>query len=126
MPASLTLALSTLQGFLLVLARVAGAFTFVPLPGVTAGPQSARIVISLALTVALYPTWPAVDVRGIGFLSASMLAEAAFGVTVGLCVSFLAEGLMFGVQSVAMQAGFGYASMVDPTTQADSSVMLVM
>ncbi len=126
MPGSLTLSLSTLQGFLLVLARVAGAFAFVPIPGVSAGPQAARIIVSLALTVALYPSWPAVDVQGIGFISASMLSEAAFGVTVGLCVSFLAEGLLFGAQAIAMQAGFGYASMVDPTTQADSSVMLVL
>ena len=60
MPASLTLStLRTLYGFLLVLARVAGAFVFVPLPGVKDAPQAARVVLALAFTFALYPQWPA-------------------------------------------------------------------
>lgn len=125
MPASLTLSYSALYGFLLVLARISGAFIFLPIPGVSAGPQAARVVLSLALTVALYPAWPAVDAPGLLSLCAFILAEAAFGITVGLAASFLAEALSFGAQVIAMQAGFGYASMVDPTTQAESSVMLV-
>jgi len=125
MPASVTFSLSTLYGFLLVLSRVTGAFVFLPIPGVTAGPQVARIVLALALTVALYPSWPAVEAPGFGSIAGFVLAEAAFGVTVGLAVAFLAEALLFGAQVIAMQAGFGYASMVDPTTQADSSVLLV-
>lgn len=125
MPASLTLSFSMLQGFLLVLARVAGAFVFLPMPGVNAGPQVARIVLALALTMALYPSWPAAEVSGIGSMCGYVIAEAAFGVTLGLGVAFIAESLLFGAQVIAMQAGFGYASMVDPTTQADSSVLLV-
>jgi flagellar biosynthetic protein FliR len=126
MPASLTFSLAALQGFLLVLARVSGAFVFLPIPGVNAGPQAARIVLALALTVALYPSWPVVEAHGIGSLGGYALAEAAFGVTVGLAVGFIAEALLFGAQVIATQAGFGYASMVDPTTQAESSVMVVL
>ena len=122
-----TLDVSTLYGFLLVLSRVAGAFVFVPIPGIKDAPQAARVVLALALTVALYPSWPAVDFAASGFgrVTGLVLAEAAFGITVGLTVAFLAEALTFAAQVVSMQAGFSYASTVDPTTEADSSVLAV-
>ena len=53
MPGELTLSLDKLFGFLLVLARVGGAFAMVPLPGINSGPQPARVVLSLGFTVAL-------------------------------------------------------------------------
>jgi flagellar biosynthetic protein FliR len=114
-----------MYGFLLVLARMAGVFVFLPIPGVKEGPQAARIVLPVALTVALYPAWPAVSAGGLGRVSGFAVSEAAFGITVGLAVAFLAESLLFGAQVIGMHAGFAYASMVDPTTQADSSVLLV-
>ena len=46
MPAQLTFSLSTVFGFVLVLARVSGAFIFVPLPGLSAGPEIARAVLA--------------------------------------------------------------------------------
>jgi flagellar biosynthesis protein FliR len=127
MRGNVTLDISTLYGFLLVLSRVAGAFVFVPIPGIKDAPQAARVVLALALTVALYPSWPAVDSAGAGFgrVTGLVLAEAAFGITVGLTVAFLAEALTFAAQVVSMQAGFSYASTVDPTTEADSSVLAV-
>ena len=127
MPASLTFNLSTVYSFLLVLARVAGAFVFVPIPGIKDAPQAARIVAAVALTLALYAQWPAVDTSamGTGRMAGVAFSEAAFGITIGLAISFLTEALIFGAQAVSMQAGFSYASTVDPTTQADSSVMAV-
>jgi flagellar biosynthetic protein FliR len=127
MPASVTLSFSTLYGFLLVLARVAGVFIFLPIPGIKDGPQPARIVRVLALTLALYPKWPdvAASSGSTGRIFGFVLEEAAFGITVGLAVAFLAEALLFAAHMIAMQAGFAYASTVDPTTEADSSVLLV-
>ena len=55
MHAEFTLNLSTVYGFLLVLARVSGVIVMVPIPGITAGPDASRIVLALALTVALLP-----------------------------------------------------------------------
>jgi flagellar biosynthesis protein FliR len=37
-----------LYGFLLVLARMAGVFLFLPLPGFKAGPDAAKIALALA------------------------------------------------------------------------------
>jgi flagellar biosynthetic protein FliR len=127
MHTELRLALPALYGFLLVLARVAGALVFVPLPGINAGPEPARVVLALGFAVALFPAWPVVAMTepGFGQLAVWLLAEAAFGLTVGVAVSFLIEGLLVACQVIGLQAGYSYASTIDPATQADSNVLQV-
>jgi flagellar biosynthetic protein FliR len=49
-----------------------------------------------------------------------------FGLVAGLAVSFLTEGFQVGAQVLGMPAGFGYAQTIDPSSQADSSVLQVM
>ena len=61
MPVDPALGIPTLYGFLLVLARVSAVFSLVPLPGFQSGPRLARIVLSAAITMALYPVWPRID-----------------------------------------------------------------
>jgi flagellar biosynthesis protein FliR len=122
-----SLPLTTLYAFLLVLARISGAIVFVPIPGIAAGPEPARIIMSLSFTMALFPLWPVVPVvPGLGLLAGWLISEAALGITVGLVVSFFAEA--FGVfgQMVGLQAGYSFASTIDPTTQADSGILVVL
>jgi flagellar biosynthetic protein FliR len=127
MPSEASLGLTTIYGFLLVLARISGAIVFVPIPGFSAGPEPVRIILALSFTIALFPLWPVVAVvPSIGLLTGWLISEAALGITVGLVVSFLAEA--FGVfgQMVGLQAGYSFASTIDPTTQADSGVIVVL
>jgi flagellar biosynthetic protein FliR len=128
MPVDLTISLGTLIGFLLVLARVGGAFVFVPLPGMTAGPEPARVALSLGFTLALIPLWPVVAVTdlGIGQLAVWLLSEASFGMTVGLGVAMLIETLLLATQAFGVQAGYSYAATIDPNTNADSNVLVVL
>jgi flagellar biosynthesis protein FliR len=126
MHAELALPLSTLYGFLLILTRVGAALVFVPLPGVRQGPEAARIVLALSLTVVLLPQWPVISVAPpISQLAGWLLAEASLGILFGLLVGFWAEAMQVAAQAVGLEAGFAYASMVDPQTQADSGVLLV-
>lgn len=123
-------AIPFLWGFLLTLSRVAGLFAFVPIPGIRNGPEAARIVCSLALTVALYPVWPLYPAGGgaqpaAGLLLVWMLSEAVFGITAGLAVAALLEAFQFAAQVIGLQAGYSYAGTVDPNSDADSSVLLV-
>ena len=128
MHASLSLNLSTIFGFLLVLARVSGLIAFVPIPGLAGGPDSSRIVLALALTVTLFPVWPHPPAEGL--LTARMLgwmiAEAGFGLTIGVAVSFLLEGIQLAAQIVGLEAGYSFASTIDPSTQADTTTLQVM
>ncbi|MBM3775104.1 MAG: hypothetical protein FJW37_08050 [Acidobacteria bacterium] len=115
-----------LIGFLLALARVAGVLTFLPLPGIRSGPEPARVVLALSFTLALFSSWPlAPDDLSAGRLAGWMLAEAALGIAIGLAASFLAEAFVMAAQIIGLQAGYAYASTIDPSTQADSGILLV-
>ena len=120
--------LALLYGFLLVLARVAGVIAFVPIPGLSAGTVTSRIVLALALTVALSPLWPAPSVDGpiLSKLLGWIFAEAGFGLTIGVAVSFLLEGVQMAAQVIGLQAGYSFASTVDPSTQADTTTLQLM
>jgi flagellar biosynthetic protein FliR len=121
-PAGLPLA------FGLVLARVAGVFFFLPLPVRDAVPGMARAGFSMAAALALFPYWPEIDIRTAttGLFAVWLAGEATFGLAAGLLVGFLSEFLTMGAQLLGLQAGYGYASVVDPTTQADSDVLQVV
>jgi flagellar biosynthesis protein FliR len=43
-----------------------------------------------------------------------------------MLVSFIAEALTVGAQMLSLQAGYGYASVVDPNTQADSGILAMI
>jgi len=127
MPAELTLGLPTLYGFLLVLARVSGVFAFVPLPGVQNSPAMARIVLSVLITLSLYPSWPQPDAGqvDIGRMLMYVLPEIAVGVVIGLAVSFILEAFTMAAQVLSLNAGYSFAQTIDPTTQAQSGVLVV-
>lgn len=127
MPVNLVLNEETLLGFLLALTRVAGAMVFVPMPGFPHASPRARLVVALGITFALAGNWPTVAVpdQAFGLLVLWMLAEAGVGATVGLAVAFLNEAFVLSSQVFGLQAGYGYASTIDPATQADSSVLQI-
>lgn len=126
MGTELTLSAGTLFGFLLVLTRISGVFVFVPLPGIQAGAEPARVLLSVATTLALFPLWPVTHPENTTamLLLGQVLSEAALGIAVGIAVSFLSEMFQMGAQIIGLQAGYTFASTVDPTTGADSPVLI--
>jgi flagellar biosynthesis protein FliR len=127
MPVDLTLSATALYGFLLVLARVSGVFALVPLPGFQSSPPMARIVLSVLITLALYPLWPHLDAARVDVprLLLWALPEIAVGVTIGLGVALMLEVFITAAQILSLNAGFSFAQTIDPTTQAESGVLLV-
>ena len=119
---------SLLYGFLLVLARISGVFVFLPLPGLQAGPSAAKITLAMILTFGMYSRWPALNPVPGSMLQVAgwMLAEAAIGLATGLAVAFLIEAVTFAAQAISTQAGFAYASTIDPNTEADSTVLILL
>jgi len=132
MHAELTFPVATLLGFLLALARVSGVLVLVPLPGFSAGADAGRVVLALALTLALFPAWPAPaltadgQIPAVGRMIGSIVLETFFGMIIGLAVAFLLEGVQLAAQTLGLQAGYSYASTVDPNTQADTTTLQVM
>jgi len=126
MGGDLVLSTATLLGFLLTLARVAGVFVFVPMPGIGAVINPARVILAFGITVALFPLWPHITAYpSAGTLVMWLIVEAALGIGIGLGVAFVTESFAVGAQALSMQAGYAFASTFDPNTQADSGVMVV-
>jgi flagellar biosynthetic protein FliR len=124
----MALPVSALTGFLLVLARVGGTLSLVPLPGFTAAAATARAVLAVALTLSLYSRWPrtALDLSSPAALAAAVVMETVIGVVLGVTAAIVLEAFTFAAQVLGQPAGFGYASTIDPNTQADSGVLLVV
>jgi flagellar biosynthesis protein FliR len=127
MHGEITLPLAEITTFLLVLSRLLGVFVYLPLPGKDAGPSMARVVLAFATALAVAPSWPSTNMPEpkASLLFMWIISELALGLTIGLVVGFLAEALTVGAHVLGLQAGYAYASVVDPTTQADSDVLQV-
>src|SRR5579863_8122196 len=111
MPTDVTLSMGTLYAFLLVLARVAGALVFVPLPGMKGGPVPARAALALGMTLALYGRWPAVDASTVTDMRMAgwAAAEASLGIAIGVSVAIALEAFSLAAQILGLQAGYAYA-----------------
>jgi flagellar biosynthetic protein FliR len=114
------------MGFLLTLVRVAGVFVFVPVPGLKSAVDPARVLLIAGVTIALFPVWPHPrEDPSAGLLAFWIASEAALGLGIGLAVAFAIEAFVVGAQVISLQAGYSFASTFDPSTQADSGVLIV-
>src|SRR5260370_37875914 len=93
----LPVSVATLSGFLLLLTRVAATIVFVPLPQLRNSSAATRVVLSLAITIALQSVWPSVPVSLNGGLTElwllleRLLVETGYGIAIGLVVALLGE-----------------------------------
>jgi flagellar biosynthetic protein FliR len=119
---------ATLFGFLFTLARISCVFAFLPLAAFRAAPESAKIVLALAFTVILWPEWkgPVSSDVSIGRIVVGVAGEAALGLAIGLSLAIVLEVFQMAAQVVSLQAGFGFASTIDPSSGADSTVLLTL
>lgn len=125
---SLNLPANLLAGFLLVMARMGGIMTFLPIPGLKSGPDPARIVFAMSSAFLMFPVWA----RTRGPIApperffAGIVSEALLGIAIGLILSYFFEILTMAAQSLSLQAGYGYATTIDPTTDADAGFLVVV
>src|SRR5258707_844278 len=119
---------ATLFGFLFALARISGVFAFLPFAVFRAAPEAARIVLSLAVTLMLHAYWKApVGIEAsIGRIAGGLAGDAALGLAIGVSLATVIEVFTMAAQAVSLPAGLGYASTVDPTSGADSTVLLTI
>ncbi len=119
---------SVLFSFLLALARVSGVVAFIPLPAIRNAPDVTKIILALSMTLCLNSVWPAAPSSNPGLVTLTLwvLSEAALGVLLGLIVSVVIESFQLAAQIFGLQAGFSYASTIDPTSQADATILQVL
>jgi flagellar biosynthesis protein FliR len=119
---------ATLFGFLFTLARISGVFAFLPLAAFKAAPEASRIVLSLALTIMLRAEWktPVGAETTLGRIVSGLAGEAGLGLAIGVALAIVFEVFQMAAQAVSLQAGLGYASTIDPSSGADSTVLLTI
>lgn len=117
----------------LLLSRMAAFVVFVPMPGVRASLASTKIVLAAALTAIAAPyalsTIRPEDIPAEGvpwLLLAAAMSEAALGAALGIALRLTLEAFGVAAQALGFQAGYSYVNMVDPTSQADASILNVM
>jgi flagellar biosynthetic protein FliR len=116
-----------LAGFLLVLTRIGAFFVFVPIPGARAFLQTPKVVLTLAVALMLFRFWPVEPSLASSFsrLVVALGAEAALGLAAGTGLALVLETMQLAGQFIGLQAGFSYASTVDPNSEADSGILLI-
>lgn len=124
MPVEAGLARASFE-YLLLLIKVSCALVMVPVPFAATGPGLARLALASVVSVILWPRQHALAVPDMPLidlvLNTGYQLPLAWGV--GVAASLLGEAFAMGAQLIATQAGFGYASTIDPQTQADGGLL---
>lgn len=125
---TLVFPLGTLLAFLMVLSRVAGLIALLPLPALRMAPATVRVCLSMAISIALLPAWPHFEntLPSFGTLLTAAFAEAGFGLAMGVATALFLETFQMAAQIFGLQAGFGYATTIDPTSQVDAGILQVI
>jgi flagellar biosynthetic protein FliR len=104
--------------FTLVLGRLAGIFSAIPLFGGERVSMNIKVVVILAMTLVCFPVLKLAHVTlPTDFLSLLLLviAETLIGVTLGLVAKAVFGAVEFCGQVIGMQMGFSMSSLFDPT-----------
>ncbi len=110
-------------------ARVSGWLTFTPFLGHAALPPPVKAILTLGLTILLYPvvgasagaTIPPGTYPG----PLVIVGELAVGMIMGLCVQLVFEGIELGGTIIGTQLGFSMANLIDPMSQVETTVVAV-
>jgi flagellar biosynthetic protein FliR len=105
-----------LGAFLWPFFRVSALVMAAPITGSRSVPTRIRLVLALAITLALLPTLPpAPAIDPFSLVSFSIIfQQILIGVAMGFALQLVFNAVITGGQVIAMQAGLGFASMVDP------------
>jgi flagellar biosynthetic protein FliR len=113
--------------FLLAFVRVSGLLFATPVLGNRNVPAQVRILLSLLFTMAILPLVPVSRIapESDAFIPA-MIAEVVLGGFLGLIGSLLFAAAEFGGHMAGLQMGFAMANILNPESEAQTSVFATM
>lgn len=105
--------------------RLSSFFIIVPVLGSRIVPARIRLGLSLVITIAIYPLLP--DMPVIEALNVQtfliILDQILIGTTLGFIVLVMLQIFILAGQTISMQMGLGFASMVDPANGVSVAVL---
>lgn len=123
------LSAQSLMSVLLLFARVVGVCSFLPVPGLKQAGPVGILVLACAGTALLSggaKSEPLESTASMGAIVGAILSEASLGLLIGLCVNLCVEAFVLAAQLLGLQAGFTYASTVNPMADADANVVQIV
>jgi len=98
---------------------------FLPLPGFKSLPAATRVLLALSLAAVLaVSASPALyEERLNSNFLLRLFADLLTGVSIGLLSTLVVEAFTLSGQVISVQAGFSYASTIDPFSEADSGIL---
>ncbi|MGA9643594.1 MAG: flagellar biosynthetic protein FliR [Terriglobales bacterium] len=115
---------AALLAWMIALARVSGLMMTAPFLGSVAVPPRIKAGLALLLTVFLAPLVP-VPESALGAGDAVLLlgGEFAIGFILGFTMQLIFDGVLLAGQTCGVQMGYSLASVLNPDSQADSTVL---
>lgn len=114
--------------YLLVFARTGAMVMLLPAIGETSVPPMVRLVLSMAISLALAPTvqsaYPQTAPATTAMLVLWVVQEVTAGILVGTMARIIMSALQVAGTLIATQTGLAYASTVDPTSQGEQSAIV--
>ena len=108
---------------LLIACRLSGLLITAPFLGEKAVPPRIKAALVVALTAVLLPVTSAPANRSALAWMGEGLSELMIGVLLGLAAQLVFEGVQLAGTVASFQLGLGLETAIDPTTQADSTVV---
>jgi len=108
---------------LLIACRLSGLLITAPFLGEKAVPPRIKAALVVALTAVLLPITAAPANRSALAWMGEGLSELMIGVLLGLAAQLVFEGVQLAGTVASFQLGLGLETAIDPTTQADSTVV---
>ncbi len=112
----LPVALPQFEAFLIILVRVGGIFSAIPVFGSRAVPLQIKVVLVMVFSLALLPL-----ARGMQspqeplLLAGSLVAEFVIGLVLGLAIRMVFAGVELAGELMGTQMGLGMVQLFDPT-----------
>ena len=116
---------SWVSHFMWLFFRLSAFFVIVPILGARLVPTRVRLGLALVITYTIYPLLPdmplieAVNVQAFVII----LEQILIGTTLGFLVFVILQIFILAGQTISMQMGLGFASMVDPVNGVNVAVL---
>lgn len=109
--------------FVLLFARMSGLFVFFPFFSHNSIPVVIKTTLALFLTMFLFPLAKVEGNTPDSFFILFLLGEVLFGIIAGLILQMVFAILQMAGEQVSFTMGFSMASIVDPSTGANTPVI---
>jgi flagellar biosynthetic protein FliR len=116
--------LNLITGFLFITVRLSGLMLFAPFFSSESVSVRIKAALVVALSVVLYPlVMPRFPTVPLSHWPLLVLGELLVGSAIGIATSLVFEAVQMAGQILSVQMGYSLVSILDPNTQAESTVV---